>query len=300
MPLETATYISDLNTSNPAHSDGLDDADSHIRLIKSVLKNTFAVTGAILTAAGLSVSPDGSAAAPSIAFTSEPTLGFYRAAAGQIGVAGYLQGTVDIGCITDFAGPDAQIPTGWMACDGTALSRTTFAKLFTKISTTWGAGDGSTTFNIPNLQSRYRRHRDSGTLAGAVGTLQNPCNLTHTHTFSATTSTEGTLHSHTFSGSTGGTSTGGAFTATVNGRTYGNYTYNGSFATTGVQMQNGVDGTVTASGNMDHTHAYSGTTSSESLAHTHSVSGTTSAGAGDNANEARPYSATVTTIIRVF
>ena len=48
MPLETATYISDLNTSNPAHSDGLNQSDAHARLIKAVLKTTLPnITGAV-------------------------------------------------------------------------------------------------------------------------------------------------------------------------------------------------------------------------------------------------------------
>jgi len=41
-------------------------------------------------------------------------------------------------------------PTGWLSCNGSAVSRTTYAKLFAAIGTTWGVGDGSTTFNIPN------------------------------------------------------------------------------------------------------------------------------------------------------
>jgi len=45
-------------------------------------------------------------------------------------------------------------PTGFLKCDGTAVSRTTYAALFAVISTTYGAGDGSTTFNLPNLEDR--------------------------------------------------------------------------------------------------------------------------------------------------
>ena len=42
-------------------------------------------------------------------------------------------------------------PAGYLICDGAAISRTTYASLFNVIGTTWGAGDGNTTFNIPNL-----------------------------------------------------------------------------------------------------------------------------------------------------
>jgi microcystin-dependent protein len=51
-----------------------------------------------------------------------------------------------------FAGSTA--PTGWLLCDGTAVSRTTYSDLFAITSTTYGVGDGSTTFNLPNLKGR--------------------------------------------------------------------------------------------------------------------------------------------------
>ena len=47
------------------------------------------------------------------------------------------------------------IPAGWLLCDGSAVSRTDYAKLFSAIGTTWGAGDGSTTFNLPNTIGRF-------------------------------------------------------------------------------------------------------------------------------------------------
>lgn len=51
-----------------------------------------------------------------------------------------------------FAGTTA--PQGWMLCDGSAVSRTTYAALFAVIGTTYGEGDGETTFNIPDLTGR--------------------------------------------------------------------------------------------------------------------------------------------------
>ena len=47
-------------------------------------------------------------------------------------------------------------PSGWLACDGAAISRTTYADLFTAIGTNFGVGDGSTTFNVPNANGRMR------------------------------------------------------------------------------------------------------------------------------------------------
>lgn len=60
--------------------------------------------------------------------------------------------SIPSGTVTMFAGASA--PTGWMFCDGTAISRTTYADLFTAIADTWGIGDGSTTFNLPDMRGR--------------------------------------------------------------------------------------------------------------------------------------------------
>ena len=48
-------------------------------------------------------------------------------------------------------------PAGWLLCDGSAVLRSTYVALFTVIGTTWGAGDGSTTFNVPRLQGAFLR-----------------------------------------------------------------------------------------------------------------------------------------------
>lgn len=61
-------------------------------------------------------------------------------------------GAVPAGAIQAYAGSTA--PSGWLACDGSAVSRTTYADLFSAIGTTWGAGDGSTTFNVPDFRGR--------------------------------------------------------------------------------------------------------------------------------------------------
>lgn len=64
-----------------------------------------------------------------------------------------------VGCINLYAGSTA--PTGWLICDGSAVSRTTYANLFSVIGTTYGTGDGSTTFNIPNLKGKVPVGLDS-------------------------------------------------------------------------------------------------------------------------------------------
>lgn len=56
------------------------------------------------------------------------------------------------GTIAGFGG--AAAPTGWLLCDGSAVSRAVYSILFSAIGTTYGAGDGSTTFNLPNLKGK--------------------------------------------------------------------------------------------------------------------------------------------------
>lgn len=63
-----------------------------------------------------------------------------------------LSDSVPIGAIQSFGGEIA--PEGWLICDGSAVSREDYADLFTTIGTTYGNGDGSTTFNLPNLKGR--------------------------------------------------------------------------------------------------------------------------------------------------
>ena len=60
---------------------------------------------------------------------------------------------IPTGSLVPFAG--AVIPEGYLLCNGAAVSRTTFANLFKVIGTLWGAGDGSTTFNLPDFNNRF-------------------------------------------------------------------------------------------------------------------------------------------------
>ncbi len=54
-------------------------------------------------------------------------------------------------------------PSGWLLCDGSAVSRITYAALFTSIGTTAGAGDGASTFNLPDYRGYFLRGQDQGT-----------------------------------------------------------------------------------------------------------------------------------------
>jgi hypothetical protein len=73
------------------------------------------------------------------------------------------------GMIVPFAGPVENIPAGWMLCDGSAVSRTEYANLYNAIGVCWGTGDGSTTFNLPDLRGMFLRgvSGDSGNDADA-------------------------------------------------------------------------------------------------------------------------------------
>ncbi len=72
-----------------------------------------------------------------------------------------------VGTMSMFGGSSA--PTGWLMCDGSAVSRTTYAALFAAIGTAFGAGDGSTTFNLPNLQDAFPIGISSTKALGATG-----------------------------------------------------------------------------------------------------------------------------------
>ena len=106
---------------------------------------------------------------------------FRIAASGQIGIGGANYGTegqvltsggsgaapswetsqgVPSGAVMSFAMNTA--PTGWLKANGAAVSRTTYAALFTTIGTTFGVGNGSTTFNLPDLRGEFMRGWDDG------------------------------------------------------------------------------------------------------------------------------------------
>jgi microcystin-dependent protein len=79
--------------------------------------------------------------------------------------------------------PTTSAPSGYLLCDGTAVSRTTYATLFGVVGTTFGTGDGSTTFNLPNYVDRMPIGK--GTIAasiGATGGSKDAVVVSHTHT----------------------------------------------------------------------------------------------------------------------
>lgn len=92
-----------------------------------------------------------------------------RMVAADVATQAELDVAMPVGAVVPFAG--AASPSGWLLCGGQAVSRTTYAALFTAIGVAYGAGDGSTTFNLPDLRGRVVGGRDdmgTGTSAGRL------------------------------------------------------------------------------------------------------------------------------------
>jgi microcystin-dependent protein len=90
-------------------------------------------------------------------------------------------------------------PPGWLICDGAAVSRVTYASLFAVIGTTFGTGNNTTTFNIPNYQGAFLRGTGTnGSYSGpALNTSQTHATQTHTHTASSVVTDLGHVHTQT-------------------------------------------------------------------------------------------------------
>ncbi len=105
------------------------------------------------------------------------------------------------GIINMFGGVTA--PDGWLLCNGDAVSRENFASLFEAIGTAYGTGDGSTTFNVPDLELKFARGAGSGSAVGEATTTN-----THGHTVESGNHahTHGISHTHgsgNYGGNTG-------------------------------------------------------------------------------------------------
>jgi microcystin-dependent protein len=79
----------------------------------------------------------------------------------------FEQRLVPAGAVMPFAGSSP--PPGWLVCDGSAISRTTYADLYAVVGVAFGTGDGSTTFNLPDMRARFARGADGATPLGATG-----------------------------------------------------------------------------------------------------------------------------------
>lgn len=159
--------------------------------IASEITNSLALDGQS-TMTGQFKASNGTAGAPGISFGSDTDTGFYRSASNELsGAVGGSQAIkvsssgVDApngrlmeagatllppGSIIPFGGSAA--PAGWLLCYGQAVSRSTYADLYAAIGTAHGTGDGSTTFNVPDLRGRAPIGKDDmgGSAASRVTT----------------------------------------------------------------------------------------------------------------------------------
>lgn len=108
-----------------------------------------------------------------------------------------------VGEITMWATSSA--PTGWLICDGSAVSRTTYSGLFAVLGTAYGVGDGSTTFNLPNLKGRVVVGRDASdadfdTLGETRGSKTHTLTVAelaqHTHTITVANDTTAFVYNY--------------------------------------------------------------------------------------------------------
>lgn len=187
------------------------------------------VIGAALITVGQGRIDQGGTGARLYFGTTDIVASLYRNAAGVLRTPGSLivDGNVDVtgtltgggavptGALMQYGG--AAAPTGWLLADGAAVSRTTYAALFTAIGTQYGVGDGSTTFNLPNLKGRVPVGLDAanakfdvrGEVGGAETVALSVAELAaHAHAVTEAAHTH-TLNNPTHGHGTNGTALGG-------------------------------------------------------------------------------------------
>jgi microcystin-dependent protein len=127
---------------------------------------------------------------------------------------GNLTGIEGIPTATIVPWSDSSIPTGFLECDGAAVSRSTYADLFAIVGTTYGSGDGSTTFNVPDLQDNVAVGK-SGTKnlasTGGANTVTPTGNVAGSTANASLSTPQLASHSHAVAGQTAPNGTAGSF-----------------------------------------------------------------------------------------
>ena len=100
--------------------------------------------------------------------------------------------------------PTGTAPTGYLLCNGALVSRTTYAALFAVVGTTYGAGDGSTTFTLPNFKDRMPIGAGNTYSANTTGGSTDAIVVSHTHTATSVVTDPG--HAHSFATGDNGSS----------------------------------------------------------------------------------------------
>ena len=180
---------------------------------------------------------------------------------------------VPTGSITAWGGSSASPPSGFLTCDGTTVSRTTYAALYAVIGDRYGAGDGSTTFTLPNFASGLLPFSTTSLNASpGTGTRQtqtissaNTASTGHSHTLN---NTQSSGHGHTLNSTSVTQNSGGANADHSHGMSFN-------------------------SGNVNSDHSHSGNTGGHSADHSHTYfkpnSGGNSNTAGVNSNHTHGF-----------
>jgi microcystin-dependent protein len=184
--------------------------------------------------------------------------------------------------------PIDNIPAGWLRCDGSAYSRTTYARLFNIIGTVYGTGDGSTTFNVPNLYDYFIRCWDG---SRPFNVAQEDQVGVHTHALSGETGVE-SEHTHTrgtmnITGSSGGW--GGVLTSASGAC----FLSGGGTAVAG----SGTYGAGNSTTNIDASRSWTGATSAGSP-HSHTLSGDTAPNVTEEGTETRVLNKALVPVIK--
>ena len=179
---------------------------------------------------------------------------------------------------------------GWFLCDGDAVNRTTYVALFTAIGTSFGVGDGSTTFNVPDMRQRFplgQAVSGTGATLGGTGGL-----IDHTHTWGTVSGSTAAEAAHTHAS---GTVSGSTAAEALHTHTAG--AVSGSTAAEAAHTHAVDPPNTTTTGEDVHTHTFSVTSGNPSATsailigggsvvahavHSHAVSGTTSAGSNNS------------------
>lgn len=188
MPRNGSGTASIVNTFTPLTTADANDVNENFTDIATMITDSLPRDGQ----AGMSgqfLATSGTVTEPGIAFNADPNTGFRRPAGDSIAaVCGgsdvatfdstgvsvsaaptdgdnltnktYVDAIAPAGSVAMFA--SSTVPSGWLECNGAAVSRTTYATLFAAIGTTWGSGDGSTTFTLPDLRGEFVRGWDNG------------------------------------------------------------------------------------------------------------------------------------------
>lgn len=172
------------------------------------------------------------------------------------------------GMVAHFARSTA--PAGWLKANGASVSRVAYAELFAAIGTTYGAGDGFTTFNLPDLRGEFIRGWDDGRGVDGgreLGAVQSGAIQSHTH---AGSSTEAGSHVHSGSAQPGGAHSHQASSgaAGAHSHTLRNYDY-GGFGSGLLTASDAPAQTINTNTAGEHTHPISVGNAGD---HTHSLS----------------------------